>query len=321
MTVPQEQLDDRIRRALDEAARQHTPGPTGLAAILAEDRDAMRCSADWNRRRSRLVARVLSPAIALAAVLAVVVFVIDGTDPSILARAMAAISARDAIIHFSALSRTTDAGGTVIQSAEVWLYQKRTHAIEDERMTFSPEDRVRFSTEVAVDGDRVETYAAGAILRSHAAGEACASKFTLTFVCGTRNASDPLEVVRGLYQAGLLHSAGETLFKGRMADVIVGSVVERGVRTAVRVLVEPKTFAPLEIVRSSRSGKQTTTIQNYQRLPATAGNVRLLALRPHPSAQVLDAPCGWGAALGPRGLQNLTVEPCKTGRGGPKGSR
>jgi hypothetical protein len=112
-------------------------------------------------------------------------------------------------------------------------------------------------------------------------------------VAGT---DDLVAALRRLYGSGHIHFLGQGTFNGRRVDVFVASGGPVGVRSAggfsrryrvhFRVLVNARTLMPAEIQVTSAGGF-TSIIEQFQRLPITAGNEKLLGLRAHPHARVI----------------------------------
>lgn len=103
-------------------------------------------------------------------------------------------------------------------------------------------------------------------------------------------AATPISALRRLYRQGKLRDAGHTERNGRRLDVIVS-----GEAPSMRILVDPHSFLPVEIVTSYRSPGSgalvaRTTITDYHRLPLTSRATGMLAPRCH--SQRLSARLG-----------------------------
>jgi hypothetical protein len=296
----------------DDVSGHHVSAQATLTRILGGEHpapDDLMLAAP-RQRRHRHPAWLLAPALLLAAAVAAVLLVTAAGGPSIVSRALAAIDTDHGVVHFVEITRTSRPAGPETARTEIWLSGKQSHGVSTYRMRVGPKDNIEFQIETAINGDQVQTYTAGTILRSKAAPTACAPRFFLAFYCGERQASDPLTVVRALYRSGRLHAAGQSTFAGRRVDVITGTDAQQHPAARVRILLDPTTLIPLEIQERSSTTTQTTLLRDYQHLPLGPDTRPLLALRPHPHASVRQAPCGWSAANTAHGLQNLRVEKC-----------
>ena len=103
---------------------------------------------------------------------------------------------------------------------------------------------------------------------------------------------DPAEGLRGLQREGRLRLVGSEQFEGRKVYRLVGDVAhQRGIRVnRVVYLVDAETYRPvlLEWVFAQHGPARvrfTTHFTTYERLPATADNRELLKMDPHPGAR------------------------------------
>lgn len=289
-----ERLQTRRGRLLASGARAASlPGPR-LAPIDAAGHRG------WS-------SRWLIPVPIVAALIAAIAFVAlsTGGGPSIVARAYAAISGRGVIVHYVQVR----GGGPVRLTIETWLSGSRRRT---DTTTVMGQNLMR--TETTIDGDRYETYVpkANTLIKGPAGRPLPAS--LLGVESGTQ---DPLDVVRHLYRSGQLHAAGNATLHGRRVDVIAGhKMAANGRSLNVRVLVDPRTFVPLELqmtwdANTSSAKTSTTTITGYRHLTLTNHNRRLLMLAAHPDARVIYAPCGWMGLPTPHGLTHIkAMLPC-----------
>ena len=106
---------------------------------------------------------------------------------------------------------------------------------------------------------------------------------------------DPSAALRELQREGRLRLVGSEQFEGRKVYRLVGDVAhQRGIRVNRLVyLVDAKTYYPVlwEWVFANHGParvRATARFTTYERLPATADNRKLLKMGPHPGAKVLD---------------------------------
>ena len=106
---------------------------------------------------------------------------------------------------------------------------------------------------------------------------------------------DPAASLREFQREGRLRLVGSEEFEGRKVYRLVGDAAhKRGIRVnRVVTLVDAKTYYPvLSKWVFARHGparvRFTTRFTTYERLPATAENRKLLQMDPHPGATVLD---------------------------------
>jgi len=128
---------------------------------------------------------------------------------------------------------------------------------------------------------------------------------------------DPGAQLRQLQEQGRLRFAGETRVDGRAAYRLVSDVKQLGRRgrESVEFMVDSETYLPLAEHLSRRSGANfgydiRTRFLTYERLPLNKRNLALLKLDPHPGAT-----CTAGAG----GLRSVGYEnPCpRSGKEGP----
>lgn len=304
-------LLDRLRAAnpvpacdLPDAARLWRTLPAGADAAVQQDADAVR------RRAS---AARLAPGLAVlggsAVILALLATLGGGAGPSVAARAYAATAPTGAIDHYVEISRARPAPGAPPfgyddTRSEVWSSATRTHVLSTDYLVSASGHRSVFHREQAIDGRRATGLLGGNTLYTSIlppAGDvpirACLTLLTCDF-----EPADPITTMRVLYRADRLHDAGQTVRTGRLLDILVGSnrPASSAPGTDVRILVDPHTFVPVEVVTTSygslgsaravrRLVTQTTTITGYQRIPLTPQTGKLLAMRPHPGAHTICA--------------------------------
>jgi len=258
-------------------------------------------------RRGRAVRIRLAILLGLLGAVAVVAALASrGAAPSIAARAYAATASDVNVIHYVEIDHVMPvSAGTVATGsrADVWISGSRSHRVRTSYLSERGQHTV-LRDESAVDGALFQGYQSNTIFegRMPIPGSIRASCGAVTS-CGF-DPTDPVTTVRELYNAGQLHDAGQTLLNGRRVDVITSKRPATAGPAKVRILIDPQTFIPVEIVETydSPPGQRfltaTTTIKNYQRLPLTQQTSKLLAMRPHPHAHVICAP---GAAMSRKG--------------------
>lgn len=253
------------------------------ARLAAEKPQEGRRSATLGRLLSTRGGRLLPiGGVAVAIVLVVLALTSGGSvGLSVVARAYAAASSNGSIVYYVMSSRMRPAQTNHVRwkyadtSARVWVSGSRRHVLE--KLSFVP-GQGSVSLEVAVDGNRIESYQGDTLIERtiQSAAGSCAALVS----CGAGVPADPLAEIRTLYRAGQLRSAGQAMLDHRRVDVIVSR------DRSVRVLVDPRTFIPIQITEtfgapSPLSPTVTTTVTDYKRLALTADNSKLLNLRPH----------------------------------------
>jgi len=100
---------------------------------------------------------------------------------------------------------------------------------------------------------------------------------------------NPVTILRELYEQHRLTDAGEVTEGSRRLDALVTTS-----GTAIRILVDPESFVPVQITETSGGTSGTTTISGYQVLPVNDTTSQLLEFAPHPGATVqqLDSQSG-----------------------------
>ncbi len=288
-----------LQQALREAAAREYPAqassPELPQHLIAEDapsaqrqrRSPLDTSVSRCRRRA---ARWLGPALALVTALVVAAVVLTaGGSPSIVARAYAATNTNGVIVHYiQTLQFWQRSGKSQTAVHDVWVSGQQRHLI----VTGSDQK----TDEITFNGKEVQNYLPDGTLATYRVAartlaRGCGSIGILLGECGRSDETNPLTALRRLYQSGRLHAAGHTTLGGRRVDLITGS--SQAVR--LRALVDPHTFVPITIQLVQQipmpaafpALQLTTTITDYQRLPLTPHNRRLLLMRSHPHARRL----------------------------------
>jgi len=275
------------------------------ALLATQNAQATRSSGAPGRSRRAATRRLLLPVAVVAAAITLALLSITGGSGgglSVVARAYAATSSNGTIVRYLMSSRMRPAKTNHVRwkymeiRGQVWVSGSRRHVIET--LSFVP-GQASLSHEVAVDGNHVESFQSNTIIESTVQNGS--GSCTALVSCSDGVPADPLAEIRRLYKARQLRSAGQTTLDHRRVDVIVSR------DPGVRVLVDPRTFIPIQITQTFGSRPWpispivTTTITNYQRLPLTPSNSKLLNLRPHPRARIAcTAPSG-AITVTPRG--------------------
>lgn len=211
----------------------------------------------------------------------------ENPTPSVAARAFAATDTNGAVVTFKEQTElrwgaaASDSRGA---SGEVWLSGSRsrtTWTSNGNQGTPSGDE----TDEQVIEGSTFRNYQAGqnTILEGTVATTTNAADKIVT---GQRN---PVTVLRELYEQHLLSDAGEVSEGGRRLDALVTTS-----GTAIRILVDPESFVPVQITETSGGTTGTTTISDYQALPMSPATLQLLEFAPHPGAtlQQLDSQSG-----------------------------
>jgi hypothetical protein len=268
---------------LSEAAQREADAL--LARILAEEpaaKPARRARRHW-----------LPAVVATAAAIALALIVIDVVDeeapgPSVVDRAVAAVSVENSIYH------TVEVLTFGHQHAyrEGWFGARVSHQkIYYHRGKLAVEEVLR--PRLTRPGRHVGTiFDAEHNLLQDVRPQR-----------GTRNpdfpeidpSEDPAAALSEFQREGILRLAGSEEFEGRKVYRLVGDAPHRrGIRVNRLVyLVDAKTYYPVLLKwvfarHDPARVRFTSRFTTYERLPATAQNRRLLKMDPHPGATVLD---------------------------------
>jgi hypothetical protein len=274
---------------LPEAERlsdaEQVEGDALLARLLAEE------PATKPARRAR---RHLLPAVAATAAAAVFALVAidvvdeDAPGPSVVDRAVAAVSVQNSIYHTVEVM----AFGHQHAYREGWYGPRVSHQkIYYHRGKLAAESVLR--PRLTRPGRHTGmTFDAKHNLLQH-----------VRIYRGGRNSDfpefdpsdDPAAALREFQRSGRLRLVGSEEFEGRKVYRVVGDAAhKRGIRVnRVVTLVDAKTYYPvLSKWVFARHGparvRFTVRYTTYERLPATAENRKLLQMDPHPGATVLD---------------------------------
>jgi hypothetical protein len=284
-------VEAQLASRAEELARQHAPvrSPRGP-------------------RRIRLVAGFTAVA---ASATAVALFVGIGTggrvDP--VARAEAALSASDEIIHIVTSTRSgpgNDLGAST--TAEQWSTVRplRWRIVKDVPAPTSPGADREEDQHGLISGPVQYAYANGTLqfyaqrrgtldVTSGLRGTGLAAR--VPGPEGAPNLGEPLTEIRSALSSGRLHADGKGTVDGRPVERLSGTIPvdpdrdgPEGIAhpTGLEYDVDPSTFAPVRIRVQTRLGVAqpgdppiVTEIRfsSFERLPVTAKNERLLAIR------------------------------------------
>ena len=267
-----------------------------LARVLAErppQAVSERAAAPSRRGRWLLVA-VAAACSVLAAVAAIDLLDSDAPGPGVVAKAVAAVSQRDAVYHVVRRTRIP----ARFPRPRVLIFE--SWHTTDRRMhekQFSVKDGRRGRLIFEIAGRRRAGRAGGPALRydpvnntifaSGFGGGAPAAGDTPTI----DPEADPGTRLRALQQEGLLRLTGTTRVRGRRAYRLASKPYENGPqRERVEFLVDAETYLPLAEtvwwrVAPGPSGRFTSRYLVYERLPLNARTRATLALDPHPGAK------------------------------------
>jgi hypothetical protein len=233
--------------------------------------------------------RWLGAAIAAGVVLVVVGVIAASEDPtpSVAARAFAATDTNGAVVTFkeqTELRFGPEASDSRSASGEVWLSGSRS------RSTWTSNGNQGTPSGNETDEQVIE----GSTFRNYQAQQNTILEGTLAT---TTNAAykivtgqdNPVTILRELYEQHRLTDAGEVTEGSRRLDALVTTS-----GTAIRILVDPESFVPVQITETSGSTSGTTTISGYQVLPVNDTTSQLLEFAQHPGATVqqLDSQSG-----------------------------
>jgi hypothetical protein len=279
-----EQLGSTLRRELNTLGGDIHPSAELTRQLLA----------DRPRRRPRrrvLTRRLPAVAVIVAAIIVVAVLLAANNGPSIVARAYAATAPTGVIVHYVETLTGSQRGTRPMTSVrDVWRSGDRTHLI----VRIAAANRSTLTEEVALNGPVARTYMHGtiSIYREPTAflTRSCSSVQVLTQLCNNNARNDPVTAMRRLARSGQMHVAGSETVDGHRVDQLVGTIPHG----KIQALVNPRTFLPtkIEVFQSVRLPHPfgtlhlTTTVTNYQQLPITPHNTKLLRLGPHPGAPI-----------------------------------
>jgi hypothetical protein len=214
--------------------------------------------------------------------------VIDASGgPSIIARAYAATNPAGVIVHYVGSSRSSlNAIRRVPDIAEFWVDGPDSHQVLEA-------NNPRARQDIVTSGGQVYTLAFGTLSSMPAwpATTRCAPAIVLEGGCAEGQNNTPIDGLRSLYRSGQIHASGHATINGRRVDVLTGSAGD----LQLRALVDAHTFLPVTVTmtetfqqgRGRRAITNQLTISDYQRLPITPHNRRLLELPPHPTVRVI----------------------------------
>ncbi|MDA0174057.1 hypothetical protein OJ998_33455 [Solirubrobacter taibaiensis] len=232
------------------------------------------------RRRPR---RLLVPALVLSLLVAIVaVSELRGPDVDVVAEARAALGGPDGIVHVIAREERFNPDGTLVDrsgtTSEIW----------------SARDPLRFHVR---DGGFEAAYADGVVTTREDGKPASSTRLDVAARRATEDIDnntgltqpgrDPLPVIGRLLAEGKLEPAGTTELDGRKVQRLVGSEPAPDAMTPgveVEYLVDASTYLPLRLSTKATlqdgrpAGSSKRTFLEYERLPLTPANERLLVV-------------------------------------------
>jgi hypothetical protein len=301
----QPDLGEFLRR-LDECSAEEPP------AVRAGKSDAPGRRLTLPPARSWRIAA--GGAIAVAVVLGILAVVgRSGGGISLVQRAYAATDPAGGIVYYVTSTRSIFGSGarssSIESRAQVWRSGSRSRRVEtsvayvrDRQAT--PRGSYEQATERIAGGEKNKSYssARNTIFEGFLAFRGSTSPESvncrLSPACAVTT-EDPVVALRELYAAGRVHEAGHAQLNGETLTVLEAGSVRRSqpaplrftrMSPSARILVDPKTGAPVEITTSygpqSYPLTSTTIFHRYEHLELTAQTERLLRFRPHPHARL-----------------------------------
>jgi hypothetical protein len=203
-------------------------------------------------------------------------------------------------------------------TADVWVSGALRHRVETDYFVSRSGRPVGdpLHLELTTDGRLLEHFQSGSLSK---VGELVQSRVgeqnppcPLIVACGPEVSVDPLSEVRRLYgNGGLVLGAKGRRLNGRSVDELVST----GSGPPIRVLVDPQSLMPVEVIAQYGTGPwpasslSTTTISNYRSSPLTPANRGLLSMRPHPGAKLMCGGPGGGGPVRPASPRGCRYTP------------
>ncbi len=211
-------------------------------------------------------------ATAIAALVLVLVLVVGGREPSLAARAYAALDERNAVLHVVIEQRSTRG-------------ERRLRPVLLERWQSGARGRVR----VVADGRaRLDVASNGDIVRTYEP-----RRRLVTETRSRRTASDPLAdplvQFRERYRRGQVRELGQARVAGRaVREILVQAAPRR-----IVYFVDAQTAAPVALrVQEGQGDFRENRYLLYERLPLTSQTRKLLELDVPPDARVVRSRSG-----------------------------
>jgi hypothetical protein len=287
---------EEFREAFDEWQKT----PPALAYIASPNAPGSRRSR-WPKRSLRMVMATA----AVAAVLTIVALS-SQTESGIplVQRAYAATDLAGGIVYYATSTRTSFGSGgrasTTESRAQVWRSELRSRRLETHTTEVRDGQAQQGGSYEEVD----ERVARGELSSVYSSSTNTVFKGLLAFTGRTPPGSgyckaslacsltveDPVLALRAFYAAGAMHEVGHARLDGRTLPVLEVRSPKPFRISSQRVLVDPKTGAPAELI--TRYGRQlgaltsTVIFHAYKHLKLTAQTERLLSFRAHPHARL-----------------------------------
>jgi hypothetical protein len=295
--------EDHVREAFAHMVAPFEKQPDGWQDVLQRAGEPTRQRRTHGRctsRPGRLL--VLAAAVGALSGASLLGFSFLGSDVSVLERARAAVTISSGqVLHARIV--TTTMSGRVLGTTEEWIQGAPPH---EYRVVFEARGESRVEQAGTLDQRALHSDVYDARSNTIQRSE--------RFGWSTRLPFDPAAAIRAALAERHAHVAGRRLVDGKLAVVVeLTSLVSDGAGWAVgpggtgkaRVFVDPETFAPIEIEFENLSGlgavfgtpefggalRLIERFPIFQRLPATAGALRLTSLAAqHPGARCLLVP-------------------------------
>jgi hypothetical protein len=292
---PQPNLEE-FRARFDEQLEMPSP----LARTASPDAHSWRRSR-WPKRSLRVVVAAAGVAAALT-----IVALSSQTDSGIplVQRAYAATDPAGGIVYYLTSTRSSFGSGARASStesrAQVWRSGSRSRRLETHTTDLRDGQAQQGDSYEEVDervarGELSSTYSSSTNtvfkgLLAFTGRNPPGSRYCKVSVTCALMTEDPVLALRALYAAGAMHEVGHSQLDGKTLTVLEVSSLKQSRISAQRVLLDPKTGAPVELITQygSQLGALTSTtiFHSYEHLKLTEQTERLLSFRAHPHARL-----------------------------------
>lgn len=285
-------FDDLERQLLERVAERRRPRRRRSLAAARPRRRRSLSAARPLRALNRSPLGALLGACALAGLAAAAITLMSATgETSIAARAFAATTTSGRLVHYVEVASYSPPPGMglrqVKRRAAVWVSGGRSRVIETVTLIFldGRHTTVQHISSAGTGGEGAEAVPAGGgsapAPHPMPATPALPAASCIDSGACTPAAATPISALRALYLKGKLNDSGETVSEGRRLDVLTS---KEG--PPMRILVDPQSFLPVEVLTSYRSAGSgtmlaSTTIEDYRQLPLTPSATGMLAPRCH----------------------------------------
>jgi hypothetical protein len=305
---PQPDLDEFLSRLDERSAEESSPVRRGRSGAPG-----------WRLTLPPLRSwRIAAGGVITVAVVLAIIAVIPrtGGDISLVQRAYAATDPAGGIVYYTTSTRSTFGSGARTSSiesrAQVWrsgLLSRRVETVTNHLHDGQAAQRGSYEQATA-------RIASGETNNSYSSTRNTVFKGFLAFRGSTSPESvncrrspscavtteDPVLALRELYAAGRVHEAGHEQLNGKTLTVLEGNGAARTqpsvrfirLNPSARILVDPKTGAPVELttlyVQQPQAPTSTTIFHEYKHLQLNPQTERLLRFRAHPHARIECVP-------------------------------